>query len=346
MSELERLSAPLPYLYGSPSVSGVIRQSVEDFIVEEDLGFEPDGEGHHVLLFIEKRDTNTQWLAKQLARYAELPVMEVGYAGLKDRHAITRQWFSVHLAGRDIDWQAFNSEHWNILNITRHQKKLRPGYLRGNHFQIVVRDLEGNLETLNPRLEMIKQHGFSNYFGEQRFGFDNLKRAYAWLSGELKIKKKSEKSLLLSSLRSALFNQLLARRIEQGSWNTPLEGDVMMLSGSHSVFSPTRIDEDIKQRLAERDIVLTAPLYGKGKNLAHSHALTMENDFFEQFPDVCQRLRQAGMTAGRRTISVIPAGLSWQLNSSARTLQLSFSLTAGSYATCLLRDAVRTERSK
>ena len=346
MCELARLCKTLPHLYGEPTLSGVIRQSVEDFIVEEDLGFEPDGEGHHVLLFIEKRDTNTQWVVKQLARYAGLPKMEIGYAGLKDRHAITRQWFSVHLAGREIDWQGFNSDQWQILKATRHQRKLRPGFLRGNKFQIRVRDLSGELDGLEDKLNAIREGGIANYYGEQRFGFDNLQRAYAWLAGEIKIKKKQEKSLLLSSLRSAIFNQIVAERIRQACWDQALIGDVMMLAGSHSVFSATELDAELRSRLASRDVVTTAPLYGKGESLAQSDGLQFETGILKQFPELCERLEQAGLSAQRRAVIAMPEEMQWRLDLNNRILEVEFSLTSGAYATSLLRELVNYETSK
>lgn len=340
MSELELLSRKLPYVYGQPKLQGVIRQSAEDFIVEEDLGFEPDGEGHHVLLFIEKRDTNTQWLAKQLARYADLPNKEIGYAGLKDRHAVTRQWFSVHMAGRDIDWQGFNSENWKILNITRHQRKLRPGYLKGNRFQITVRHVTGEAAELEQRLSLIKQQGIANYYGEQRFGFDNLRRAYDWLAGNLKIKKKSEKSILLSSLRSAIFNQLLAERLRNSCWDQAMPGDVLMLTGSHSVFVADEVDDTINLRLAQRDVLTTAPLFGKGNNLAQAQALAFEEQLLQQLPILCRQLNQAGLTMQRRALICMPEGLTWQRDEHAQSLVLRFYLPSGAYATSLLREIV------
>ena len=340
-TELDRLSHRLPFAFGGPSLKGDIRVSADDFFVDEDLGFEPDGEGHHVLLLIEKRNTNTQWLAKQLARYVQLPLMEVGYAGLKDRHAVTRQWFSVHLAGRDVDWDAFNSDEWRILQVVRHQRKLRPGFLRGNKFRLIVRNLDGDFDSLAEKLSLIEQQGFPNYFGEQRFGHDNLSRAQAWLAGEIKIKKKQEKSILLSSLRSAIFNQVLACRVERNSWNQVLLGDVMMLAGTHSVFVVDELDETIKQRVIEHDVTPTGTLYGEGESGVHSDADLIEANISNQFPEICHKLKNARLKAQRRPLVVYPESLQWEIDKEAQTLCLSFSLTAGSYATSLLGELVK-----
>ncbi len=340
MSELDLFSDKLPYIYGEPSTVGKIRQYVDDFFVDEDLGFEADGDGHHVLLHIEKRGTNTQWLIKQLARYAKLPVMEIGYAGLKDRHAVTRQWLSVHLAGRDLDWQGFNSEQWQVLSVKRHRRKLRPGFLKGNKFRIVVRELSGDFEGLNEKLSRLQQRGVANYFGEQRFGFDNVARASAWLAGELKIRKRQEKNILLSSLRSAIFNQVLAARIKANVWDEALLGDVMMLAGNRSIFTADELDETLSQRLRVRDISTTAPLFGLGESQGHSAAAAFENSVLENFPLSCGQLKKMGLTLQRRALIAMAEELRWHLDKDKATLTLNFSLNSGCYATSLLRELV------
>ncbi len=340
MSELDLFSGELPYVYGEPNAAGKIRQCPDDFFVDEDLGFEPDGDGHHVLLRIEKRGTNTQWLVKQLARYAELPVMEIGYAGLKDRHAVTRQWLSVHLAGRDLDWQGFNSEQWSVLSVARHRRKLRPGFLKGNKFRIVVRELSGDFEGLSEKLSRLQQRGVANYFGEQRFGFDNVARASAWLVGELKIRKRQEKNILLSSLRSAIFNQVLAARIKANVWDEALLGDVMMLAGNRSIFTVDKLDETLSQRLRTRDISTTAPLFGRGEELGHSAAAAFENSVLEDFPLLCGQLEKKGLILQRRALIAMAEDLDWCLDKENATLTLSFSLNSGCYATSVLRELV------
>lgn len=340
VSEVESLQQELPFVYGGPKASGVIRATADDFFVDEDLGFEPDGQGHHVLLHVEKRDTNTQWLANQIARHAQVPVREVGYAGLKDRHAVTRQWFSVHLAGREVDWTSFNSDQWRILSVARHQRKLRPGFLRGNRFTLVVRDLVGDYQTFETQLQQIKQQGVPNYFGEQRFGYDNLARASAWMSGQLRIAKHNEKSMLLSSLRSALFNKVLAERVSNKSWCSPLDGDLMMLAGTQSVFLASPIDDEIERRLAEHDISPTGPLFGRGKSKLASNAAEIEEGIFAQYPEICAFLIKSGLDAQRRRLISIPADLTWEIDAHERTLTLSFALNSGCYATGVLHEIV------
>ena len=140
MSDLE-----LPYAYGNPSLTAVLRAAPEDFQVEEILGYDADGEGEHALLWVEKRGSNTDWVAKELARFAGVPPLNVGYAGLKDRHAVTRQTFSVQLAGKpDPDWSTFPHAEVKVLAATRHKRKLKRGALRGNRFVLVLRDVQGD----------------------------------------------------------------------------------------------------------------------------------------------------------------------------------------------------------
>jgi tRNA pseudouridine13 synthase len=186
----------LSYVYGVPPVSGVLRTQPEDFFVDEVLGFEPEGEGEHVLLQIEKRNTNTQWLAGQLSRFAGIPKRDVSYAGMKDRHAVTRQWFSLGLAGAaEPDWNNLNNDNVRVLQHARHRRKLRRGTLQGNRFHLVVRHLQGELDALEARLQHIAQTGVPNYFGEQRFGHDgaNLQQAMAMFQGK-RIKDRHKRS--------------------------------------------------------------------------------------------------------------------------------------------------------
>lgn len=134
-----------PYVYGSPSGTGVIRSQPADFMVKEQLGFEPSGTGEHVFLQIEKTGENTDYVARLLARFAKVRQRDVGYAGLKDRHAVTCQWFSVWLPGQaEPNWAELASDNLKILHTIRHARKLKRGALAGNHFQIIIRDWQGD----------------------------------------------------------------------------------------------------------------------------------------------------------------------------------------------------------
>src|SRR5580693_579808 len=161
----------LPRAYGAPPLTAEMRRTPEDFRVDEILGYDADGEGEHALLWVEKRGANTDWVAKELAKFAGIPPLNVGYAGLKDRHAVTRQTFSVQLAGKpDPDWNAFPHEDIKVLAVTRHKRKLKRGALRGNRFVLVLRQVDGDHTVADHILKQIAQRGVPNYFGEQRFG--------------------------------------------------------------------------------------------------------------------------------------------------------------------------------
>ena len=147
----------LAYALAKPESTGAIRTTPEDFQVDEDLGFELSGEGEHACLHIRKRNANTDFIAKQIARLAGVKNMDVSYAGLKDRHALTTQWFSVYLSSKpEPDWSQLNSDEVEVLEVVRHNRKLRRGSLKGNHFKLVVRDLQGDSSALEQRLQTIR----------------------------------------------------------------------------------------------------------------------------------------------------------------------------------------------
>jgi len=334
----------LAYAYGVPPVSGVLRLQPEDFFVDEVLGFDPDGEGEHVLLQIEKRNTNTQWLAVQLAQYAGIPKRDVSYAGLKDRHAVTRQWFSLGLAGTtEPDWSNLNIDNVRVLHHARHRRKLRRGTLQGNHFQLFIRELQGDLAALETRLLRIAQQGVPNYFGEQRFGHNgaNLQQAMAMFQGK-RIKDRHKRSLYLSAARSFLFNELLSQRVAAGDWNQAIGGDVMLLAGTNSYFVPEANDANIQQRLASFDIHPSGCLWGKGETPAQAEAAELERTLAEAHPVLCRGLEQAGLKQERRALRLPVAELQWEVDAPKQLLELRFYLPAGTYATTVLREVLVT----
>ncbi|MDY6898092.1 MAG: tRNA pseudouridine(13) synthase TruD, partial [Cyanobacteriota bacterium] len=209
---------------------GLIRQVPEDFVVEERVDIELEGEGEHLWVQLRKRGQNTEYVAAQLARLCEVPRRAVGYAGRKDRHAVTTQWFSVHLPGKQGpgDWTAL-PESVEVLQTARHRRKLQTGALKANRFRLVIRDLTGEPDQIESRLERLARRGVPNYFGEQRFGHGgrNVERAHEWFAGEFRPRDRSLRSLLLSSARSFLFNEVLAARVRADSWDRVLPGEVL-----------------------------------------------------------------------------------------------------------------------
>ncbi len=332
----------LPFAHGGPAGRGILRAAPEDFMVEEVAGFEPDGEGQHMLLWVEKRGVNTDWLAGRLARFAGVKRRDVGYAGLKDRHAVTRQWFSVDLAGRDVpDWSALGIAGVTVLRAERHGRKLRRGALAGNRFRIILREVEADPECLAVRLAMVRREGVPNYFGPQRFGRDgvNLEAAAAMFEGR-RVKDRHTRGLYLSAARAFLFNTVLARRVAAGNWQRHLPGDVMMLAGSRSHFRAEAADPELDARLAAFDIHPSGPLWGRGDLPTRAAARDLEARLPADHPLFCHGLEQAGLDQERRPLRLPVPDLAWTHDPDTRTLTLTFTLPAGAYATTVIREII------
>jgi len=331
------------YAFGPPQVCAVIRQQPEDFYVVEDLGFGADGEGEHQLVLLEKRQANTSWVAEQLASFAGIAKRDVGFAGLKDRNAITRQWFSLGMAGQPPpDWSELQLEGVTILESAKHRRKLRRGSLKGNQFVIILRELDVEPSVLVPRLTQIKQQGVPNYFGEQRFGRQgaNLQRALAMFQGK-RIRDRNQRSMFLSAARSAVFNALLSQRVEMGNWNQPVQGDAMVLAGSNSFFLATEVDEALQQRVATFDVHPSGCLWGRGELASRDQVAQWENDMAATYAEFCRGLEQNGLQQARRALRLLPEQMDWDINVEGRSLTLRFFLPAGAYATSVLRELVQ-----
>lgn len=332
----------LPYAHGRPPIQGRWRVAPEDFQVREELGFALDGAGEHIWLWVCKRGANTEWVARRLAERAGVPMGAVSYAGLKDRHAVTEQWFSVHLPGKvDPDWNADPHPDFTVLSATRHSRKLRRGALSGNAFCITVRDVQGDPAALTARFERIIAQGVPHYFGEQRFGREagNLERAEALLSGREKVRDRHQRGLYLSAARSALFNAVLARRVAEGSWDVALPGEALMLAGSHSFFTAEVVDETIRQRVAAFDVHPSGPLWGAGELRSSGAVRELEEVVASQFLVFRDGLAAAGLEQERRALRLIVEDARLEYPE-ARTAVLNFRLPAGAYATTVLRELI------
>ena len=321
---------PLPdwaRAHGPPLFSATIRSSNEDFEVTEVLGWELSADGEHDYLWIEKSGANTEWVARQLARHAGVPAKDVGYAGLKDRHALTRQWFSVP-RWHAPDWSAIAVEGVRVVETGRHQKKLRRGAHHANRFRIVLRGEETarHADELAARVGIIRTHGVPNYFGEQRFGRDgaNLALADAWASGRRLPRHK--RSLAISTVRSFLFNEALDARVREGTWNTLLPGDKANLDGTGSVFDVETVDEELERRCAGMDIHPAGVLAGDGCELG---------------PDAWRNaLDKARVEPGNRSLRLRVADAECTVEEGAATL--SFTLPRGAFATAVIREICTT----
>lgn len=331
-------SSELPFAHGGPPLSGTLRASPEDFYVEEDLGFELEGAGEHAFVRVEKRGANTEWVARQLASYAGVAPGAVSYAGMKDRHAVTRQTYSVHLPGKpDPDWHALANAEFRVLEARRHNRKLKRGAHRANEFRIVLRDVTGDHAAAQRCIERIAALGVPNYFGEQRFGRggDNLERARAMFAGRRA--QRHEQGLLLSAARAFLFNRVLARRVCSGNWNAALEGEVWMLAGSHSIFGPEPLTGALIERLASGDIEPTGPMFGEGELRSASDVADVEQAVAGEHSDLLRGLARNGLRQERRSLVLRAQNFaaSWLPDGG---LELRFRLNKGSYATVLVRE--------
>ncbi len=318
---------------------GRIRARAEDFQVIEELGFAPDGEGEHVLVRVRKTGCNTQWVARSLARAGGVSAREVGYSGLKDRHAVAEQWFSLPGRAteplRAVDLSGSGIE---ILELAQHRRKLRRGAHRRNRFRIVIRELTGadGTEAVDQRLDEIAKQGVPNYFGAQRFGRDggNLALVGRLAAGERL--PRQQRGFALSAARSQLFNALLSARVTAGSWSHLLPGDLAVLQGSRSVFPVTAVDATLEQRIETHDIHPSGPMWGRGHPASEGEAARLEQSVAEDWPQCVAVVGAAGMDHERRALRLTAADLEWKFEGAV--LVLSFSLSRGGFATAVLRE--------
>lgn len=330
----------LAYLFGEPSQTGKLKAEFSDFIVRENLGYDLSGEGEFVAVKIRKTDTNTLFVGEKLAEFVGISAKNMGYAGLKDRHAITEQWFCLHLPGKETpDFSQFQLDGVEILAVTRHNRKIRTGSLDGNEFELLLRDVT-ETDELNQRLNALQAVGFPNYFTEQRFGRDghNLTAALRWAKGEIQVKDRKKRSFYLSAARSEVFNLIVSDRIRQGLTEQVLENDAMQLAGSNSWFNAQAHElDELNKRLKSGDILLTAALIGE-ESLSKT-CCDLERNIIEQHQSLLNLMKQERMSSARRAMLVKPQNLQWQFEPEG--LRLRFYLTAGSYATGLVRELVK-----
>lgn len=328
-----------PHAHGAPVALATLRAEPEDFRVEELQGFAPSGEGEHLFLRIRKRNQNTAWVAGLLAKAAGLREDAVSYAGLKDRRAVTTQWFSLHVPNRQLpDLASVWSADIELLEQTWNNRKLRRGAHAGNRFSIVLRDVEGDAAAIEARLAVIAREGVPNYIGPQRFGHDNanLHAGEALLRGPARRRLNHREGLALSAVRSALFNRVLGLRTGAGSWNACLDGDVLMLDGRGSFFRPEPGDEALPARLAALELHPTGPLFGKGAPAVDGAVLALEEGVAAAADGLVPALGACGLEAQRRALRLRVDGLAWRREGD--TLVLEFILANGAFATSVLRE--------
>ncbi|MEE4144319.1 MAG: tRNA pseudouridine(13) synthase TruD [Halieaceae bacterium] len=336
-----------PRAWGEPAASARFRSSPEDFRVSEELGFELSGEGEHVFLFLQKRELNSLDLLQRLAALSGVPERDIGLSGLKDRNAVTRQWFSVGMAGRrEPDWQALEADgDVQLLQQGRHSRKLRRGVHRANRFSLVLRDIRGDRADLERRLQLVREQGAPNYFGEQRFGRNGatLEQACRWARGGRRRQTRARRSLYLSALRAFLFNTALASRVTAGDWNSIGNGDVCMLNGTRSLFPCGPVDAALRARGASGDVHPGLPLWGRGESPASPERALQQWESLAEHRDLCEFLESEGLELSWRPTRLVADDFCWQFCDDGG-LQLDFALGAGAYATALLAEVVQYEQ--
>ncbi len=381
----------LPQPVTPPIEQSTYKARTEDFIVNEILDIDFTGEGEHLWLQIQKSGMNTAYLAKLLSEWADIPLRDIGYSGLKDRQALTTQWFSLRLPKKQLPATDFlpsdikDNESIKILAQHWHNKKLNRGTHRANQFTITLSKVtfskvtlqevpftDADKSTVDTHLQNISKHGVPNYFGSQRFGHsgNNIKEALALFTrpltqkpaqqtqqkrGKQKRAPRERNAMELSAARSLIFNEILATRVRDGSWNTGLDGEVFNLNGSGSIFASESTDEALQARLAANDIHPTGVLWGAGNDKVAGKAAQLEQDVVQQselLAYFASNLEQREIKAQRRALRLLVEDLVWEWRDKCtdkqtdkqiaqQTLILSFTLTTGSFATSVLASLVR-----
>jgi len=344
-------------------------------MVQEVLDFDFDGHGEHLYIYVRKCELNTNDVIELLQRQFQCRSVDIGFSGLKDKNAITDQWFSIrspqslgetnlpgvaHQASRikpEKKELALSAGNFCVLESHRHTRKLRRGAHRHNRFIITVRDVVSTNHSLplhkavDTRLRALQVNGFANYFGPQRFGIDhkNLFAAEHLFANPERKMTRHKRSLLISAARSQLFNCVCAERVKAGTWHLPMDGEPMLLDGSHSFFindartdateSPASVDTgaDTIERCQRHDIHPTGPLWGQGETHATGECRQFETHILQLYTIFCKGLENSGLKQQRRSLRASIEHLQWRWQDRS-IITLEFNLLKGVYATSFLSE--------
>lgn len=345
----EDVTRDLPGAHGGAPLCGRLKAEPEDFQVEEIPFDNPEGEGEHLLLGVRKRGLDTLEVARRLARHAGVHRRAVGFAGLKDRHALTWQRFSVHLPGSEVDWSALDDDSLCIAVLGRRRRKLRRGELAGNRFTLRLRAITGDREAAEAVLAACRHQGVPNYFGAQRFGrgASNLIRAQALFNRRLRRLPPEQLRMVTSAARSYLFNAVLAERVQAGDWDRALPGEVLLHAVEGRALPFSAGTGELEAAVARGEWHPSGPLPGRTGHCLAPQAEAAEREAAAlarpPFPQWIDWLAGHGFDALRRSLRVLPEGLDWDWEHDA--LVLRFALPPGSYATALVRELMVPERT-
>ncbi|EJH8726760.1 tRNA pseudouridine(13) synthase TruD [Cronobacter sakazakii] len=334
----------LRWLHGQPQGQGRLKASPSDFQVVEDLGFAPDGDGEHLLVRIRKTGCNTRAVADALAKFLGIAAREVSFAGQKDKYAVTEQWLCARLPGKEMPaMRAFMLEGCEVLEFARHRRKLRLGALKGNRFSLVLRDIT-HRDEIEQRLSLISEKGVPNYFGPQRFGRggSNIYQAKRWAQTGQPPRERNKRGFALSAARSLMFNTLVSERLQRFGVNQVMDGDALQLAGRGSWFVTTPEElTDLQARVDNGELLITAALPGSGDWGTQRAALAYEQATLADETELLTLLTREKVEAARRAMLLFPRELRWQWQDDA-TLEVSFWLPAGSFATSVIRELFNT----
>lgn len=400
-----------------PGTGGVIKERPEDFLVEEQPLYEPCGDGEHLYLYIEKREQTTTDVIRRLAKMFHVRRSDIGYAGLKDKHAITRQHFSIHLPDRKNDEKYLSRiafTNFKLLWSARHTNKLRRGHLAGNRFMIRIRQVQPTAVIHAKRtLDHLVIHGVPNYIGDQRFGYrqnNQLLGAYylrrqwqafldemlgkpgdqdpperhearhAYERGDfaaaleqwprmfrhdrqaldaLRQGKSPEQAVMaidglqrefvISSLQSAIFNQVLDRRIRDGLFDRLVSGDLAWKHDSRAVFAVDQPTADLENapegRVAKHEVSPSGPMWGAGMSQPTGEPLQWERAALTAIGvDEADWMSDHQHAPGARRpmrIFIKDPEISGGLDEHGPYIRVAFELPRGSFATMVLREIMK-----
>ncbi len=341
--------------HGDPLLTAQLRQWPDHFVVTERPLELPCGQGDHLWLWLRKTGCNTQWVAEQLAHWLGIPEHAVAYAGLKDRHAVTQQWFSIkpnvqpNNDADEVDWFNCPIDGIEVLEVQPHDQRLQRGDLLGNRFEITLTEVStlggtglGSTElgsadraAIEQRLEQIAALGVPNYFGPQRFGrgAQNLNRAERLFAGEVRLDRQ-QRSMAISAARSWLFNRVLARRIEANNWGERIAGEVLLDRSTGGEYLSHLIGA---QQPPGLQLEPSGPLWGDGPLASRRECALLEQEVAEQWPVFSAGLEALGLRQERRLLRLSVDDFDWQWLAENR-LQLRFELAKGCFATAVLRE--------
>jgi tRNA pseudouridine13 synthase len=339
-----------------PGIGGRIKSAPDDFEVEEIAAYEPSGAGDFLYLWIEKRGMGAEYFTRQIAHRLGITPGEVGTAGLKDRHAVTRQWVSVP-ASAEANLTQLPGDDLRVLRVSRHTNKLRAGHLHGNRFRILIRNVATVIDVPTTVAEVVarlQQHGLPNFYGPQRFGHDGETLQLGWAllldqpappgrdGRRPNLRNPFLRKLALSAVQSGLFNLCLARRQTDGLLRRVLPGDVMAKWPFGGMFTAEDVAAE-QARFDRREIVIAGPLFGRKTFPARHDAAARETAIladagltpasFSRFGKLLQGTRRHNLIyLDDLTAVVEPEGV-----------RLTFTLPSGSYATVLLRELMKVQ---